>query len=37
MSTPAPSTRALGIGLEEFNCPFPVRFLPVTNDLQSLS
>jgi hypothetical protein len=28
---------ALGICLEEYEYPYPVRFLPVTNDLQSSS
>jgi pimeloyl-ACP methyl ester carboxylesterase len=32
-----PPRQALGIGLEEFEYPYPVGFLPVTNDLQSLT
>jgi len=28
---------ALGIGLEEYEYPYPVHFLPLTNDLQSVS
>jgi len=28
--------RALGICLEEYEYPYPVRLLPLTNDLQSL-
>jgi pimeloyl-ACP methyl ester carboxylesterase len=31
-----PSLRPLGIGLEEFEYPYPVRFLPLTSDLQSV-
>jgi len=29
--TNAPTRRALGIGLEEFEYPYPVGFLPVAN------
>jgi hypothetical protein len=32
-----PPRQALGIGLEEFDYPYPVGFLPVTNDLQPLT
>jgi pimeloyl-ACP methyl ester carboxylesterase len=32
-----PPRQALGIGLEEFDYPYPVGFLPVTNDLQTLT
>jgi hypothetical protein len=28
--------RALGIGLEEYEYPYPVTFLPLTNDLQQV-
>ena len=31
------SLQALGICLEEYEYPYPVRFLPVSNDLQSLT
>jgi pimeloyl-ACP methyl ester carboxylesterase len=34
---PSPTRQALGIGLEEFDYPYPVGFLPVANDLQSLT
>ena len=33
----SPTRRALGIGLEEFEYPYPVGVLPVANDLQSLT
>jgi pimeloyl-ACP methyl ester carboxylesterase len=33
----SPTRRALGIGLEEFDYPYPVGFLPVMNDLQQLT
>jgi pimeloyl-ACP methyl ester carboxylesterase len=33
----APQRQALGIGLEEFEYPYPVGFLAVTSDLQSLT
>jgi pimeloyl-ACP methyl ester carboxylesterase len=33
----APPRQALGIGLEEFEYPYPVGFFPVTSDLQSLT
>jgi hypothetical protein len=37
MSDTTPTSRpALGICLEEYEYPYPVQFLPVTNDLQSL-
>jgi len=32
-----PPRQALGIGLEEFDYPYPVGFLPVVNDLQTLT
>ncbi len=32
-----PPRQALGIGLEEFEYPYPVGFFPVTNDLQTLT
>jgi hypothetical protein len=32
-----PQRQALGIGLEEFEYPYPVGFFPVTSDLQSLT
>jgi pimeloyl-ACP methyl ester carboxylesterase len=35
-TSPEPLT-ALGIGLEEYDYPYAVRFLPLTNDLQALS
>lgn len=31
------ATRALGIGLEELDKPYPMGFLPVANDLQTLT
>jgi hypothetical protein len=34
-STSSPTRQALGIGLEELVYPYPVKFLPVLNDLQS--
>jgi len=34
---PHQQPQALGIGLEEFEYPYRVRFFPVTNDLQSLT
>jgi hypothetical protein len=38
MSTTAPSPLpALGIWLEEYEYPYPVRFLPLTSDLQPVS
>ncbi len=33
----APTRQALGIGLEEFDYPYPVALHPVVNDLQSLT
>jgi hypothetical protein len=33
----SPTRQALGIGLEEFDYPYPVGFLPVVNDLQPLT
>jgi pimeloyl-ACP methyl ester carboxylesterase len=36
-NTSPPRWQALGIGLEEFEYPYPVEFLPVANDLQSLT
>src|ERR1700683_1628270 len=33
----SPTRQALGIGLEEFDYPYPVGFLPVVNDLQTLT
>lgn len=36
-NTSSPRRQALGIGLEEFDYPYPVEFLPVVNDLQSLT
>lgn len=33
----SPTRQALGIGLEEFDYPYPVGFFPVANDLQSLT
>jgi pimeloyl-ACP methyl ester carboxylesterase len=35
--TSPPPLQALGIGLEEFEYPYPVGFFPVTSDLQSLT
>jgi pimeloyl-ACP methyl ester carboxylesterase len=38
MTNPSlPQRKALGIGLEEFEYPYPVGFFPVTSDLQSLT
>jgi pimeloyl-ACP methyl ester carboxylesterase len=36
-SISSPTRQALGIGLEEFDYPYPVEFLPVANDLQPLT
>lgn len=35
--TSPPPRQALGIGLEEFEYPYPVGFFSVTSDLQSLT
>ncbi len=36
-ATASASLSALGICLEEYEYPYPVRFLPLTNDLQSVA
>jgi hypothetical protein len=33
----SPTPKALGIGIEELDYPYPVEFLPVVSDLQSLT
>jgi hypothetical protein len=37
MANSARPRQAVGIGLEEFDYPYPVAFLPMVNDLQSLT